>query len=47
MNTAPTYLFEASERPSLPLHRVPLIEATAQSLAGYGCLVDDPAGFRA
>jgi hypothetical protein len=44
-NNAPTYLFEASERPSLPLHPVPLIEATEQSLAGYGCLVDDPDGF--
>lgn len=42
MNTAPTHLFEASERPSLPLHRVPLIEATEESRAGYGRLVDDP-----
>lgn len=42
MNIAPTYLFEANEKPSLPLHSVPLIEATEHSLAGYGCLVDHP-----
>ena len=45
MNIAPTYIFEAGDKPSLPLHRVPLIEATEQSLAGYGRLVDDPDGF--
>ena len=45
MKSAPTYIFEASEKPSLPLHPVPLIEATAQSLEGYGRLVDDADGF--
>ncbi|UCH74882.1 MAG: ureidoglycolate lyase [Rhodospirillales bacterium] len=42
MADAPRYLFEAAEKPSLPLVEVPLIEATEASLAGYGCLVDDP-----
>ena len=42
MADAPRYLFEAAEKPSLPLVAVPLIEATEASLAGYGCLVDDP-----
>ncbi|MFO0888839.1 MAG: hypothetical protein U0790_06785 [Isosphaeraceae bacterium] len=28
--------------PSLPWHEVPLVRATAVSLAGYGLLVDDP-----
>ena len=42
MNIAPSYLFEASERPSLPLHRVPLFEATEENLEGFGRLVDDP-----
>ncbi len=45
MNIAPTYLFDADEKPSLPLHRVPLIEATEETLEGYGCLVDNPEGF--
>jgi len=40
--SAPTYIFEASEKPSLPLHEVPLIEATDESVKGYGRLVDDP-----
>lgn len=39
------YIFEASEKPSLPLISVPLIEATDDSVQEYGCLVDDPAGF--
>ena len=42
---APTYMFDASEKPSLPLHEVPLIIATEESVKGYGCLVDDPATF--
>jgi ureidoglycolate lyase len=42
MLDAPTYIFEANEKPSRDLHRVPLIEATAQSVEGYGCLVDNP-----
>lgn len=39
---APTYLFEANQKPSLDLVDVPLIEATADSVEGYGYLVDDP-----
>ncbi len=42
---APTYIFEASEKPSLPLHQVPLIEASEASVEGYGRLVDDYEGF--
>jgi len=42
---APQYLFDAATKPSLPWHDVPLIRATEQSVQGYGCLVDDPAGF--
>ncbi len=39
---APTYLFEANQKPSLDLVDVPLIEATAESVKDYGYLVDDP-----
>lgn len=39
---APTYLFEASDKPSLNLVDVPLIEATDDSVKGYGRLVDQP-----
>jgi len=39
---APNYLFEANQKPSLDLVDVPLIEATAESVKGYGYLVDDP-----
>lgn len=42
MTSNPQYLFEASEKASRPLHRVPLIEATPESTRGYGFLVDDP-----
>ena len=45
MQSAPTYIFEASEKPSLELFEVPLIVATEDSLRGYGCLVDDPQSF--
>jgi hypothetical protein len=38
----PQYLFESSEKPSRPLHLVPLIEATPESTRGYGFPVDDP-----
>lgn len=44
MQTAPRYIFEANEKPSLPLFPVPLVEATDESVKGYGYLVDDPAG---
>ncbi|GGH27419.1 ureidoglycolate lyase [Cribrihabitans marinus] len=43
--TSPQYLFEASSKPSLPLHEVPLIRATNETLKGYGCVVEDPDGF--
>ena len=39
------YRFDASEKPSLPLISVPLIEATDESVGQYGCLVDDPDNF--
>ena len=42
---APNYIFEANEKPTLELVEVPLIEATEQSVKGYGCLVDDPDNF--
>lgn len=42
---APRYIFKASEKPSLPLFDVPLIEATEESVKGYGHLVDDPENF--
>ena len=45
MQSDPTYIFEASEKPSLELFEVPLIVATEDSLRGYGCLVDDPQSF--
>ena len=41
----PEYIFEASSKPSLPWHQVPLIRATEETVRGYGCLVDDPEGF--
>jgi len=41
--SAPTYIFDAGDKPSLPLHPVPLVAATDDSVAGYGRLVDDPA----
>ncbi|MEM7168683.1 MAG: ureidoglycolate lyase [Pseudomonadota bacterium] len=40
--SAPTYLFEAGEKPSRPTLHVPVIEATDQTLEGYGRLVDHP-----
>lgn len=43
--SAPTYLFDPSEKPSLEVFDVPLIVATDNSVAGYGCLVDDPHNF--
>jgi hypothetical protein len=42
---APEYIFEASEKPSLPWHEVPLIRATDETVKEYGCLVDDPDTF--
>lgn len=43
--TAPEHIFEASSKPSLPWHEVPLIRATDDSVKGYGCLVDNPDEF--
>ena len=44
--SAPEYIFEASSKPSLPWHEVPLIRATDESLRRYGQLVKDPAEFQ-
>lgn len=43
--SSPQYIFDAKDKPSLKLHKVPLIEANAHSLEGYGQMVDDPEGF--
>ena len=40
--SAPNYIFEAKEKPSLDQVAVPLIRATEESVKGYGYLVDDP-----
>ncbi|WP_219821528.1 ureidoglycolate lyase [Sneathiella aquimaris] len=42
MHSAPTYLFDAQEKPSLPLCDVPLVRATEKTVRGYGMLVDSP-----
>ena len=39
---APQYMFDATTKPSLPHHRVPLLIANDQSLEGYGNLVRHP-----
>jgi len=39
---SPVYIFDSAEKPSLPIHRVPLIRATDETVAGYGRMVDDP-----
>ena len=44
-DNAPTYIFDTADKPRLPLHDVPLIEASAETLDGYGCLVDSAEGF--
>ncbi len=41
---APKYIFEASDKPSLPWHEVPLIRATDGSVERYGCMVDNADG---
>ncbi|MFP6705797.1 MAG: ureidoglycolate lyase [Alphaproteobacteria bacterium] len=43
--TAPVYLFDAAEKPSLELFEIPLVIATDASVADYGCLVDNPNDF--
>jgi len=40
--SAPNYLFDAKQKPSLDQFAIPLIEATEESVKGYGYLVDDP-----
>lgn len=45
MNNAPQYIFEASEKPTRPLHSVPLVIATEETVKEYGYLVKDPDGF--
>ena len=40
--SAPEYLFDPSDKPALPLHDVPLIVATDESVRGYGALVEHP-----
>jgi len=44
-NTAPTYLFDVADKPSLPVINVPVIVATDETLQGYGQMVDDPDDF--
>ena len=39
---APQYLFDPSDKPALPLHDVPLIVATDESVQDYGALVEHP-----
>ena len=39
---APQYLFDPSDKPALPLHDVPMIVATDESVRGYGALVEHP-----
>ena len=41
-STAPQYLFDPDSKPTLPQVEVPLVEATVESVAGYGVLVEDP-----
>lgn len=43
--SAPVYIFDASEKPTLEQVAVPIIEATEESVKGYGRMVDDPEGF--
>lgn len=40
--TAPNLAPNAGDMPSLPLHEIPLVEATAKTLTGYGGLVSQP-----
>lgn len=43
MPNSPEYLFDAKDKPSLPLYEAPLIQASEETIHGYGFLVDDPA----
>lgn len=40
--SAPSYIFNAADKPSLALHDVPLVVATNRSVQEYGSLVDSP-----
>jgi ureidoglycolate lyase/seryl-tRNA synthetase len=40
--SAPKYLFYPKEKPSLPLHDIPVVTATDSSVEPFGLLVDDP-----
>ena len=42
MNHASSYIFQASEKPTLPLVEVPLITASPESVKEFGFLVDTP-----
>jgi len=44
MAAAPDYL-NPQIPPNLKQHRIPVIDATAESIRGFGQLVDDPEGF--
>ena len=46
MSNSPQYLFDAKDKPSLPLHEIPLLQASEETTRGYGFLVDDPARDR-
>ena len=39
---APNLAPKGKDMPTLPMHEIPLIEATNENLKGYGRLVDDP-----
>lgn len=36
------YLFDAKDKPELPLQKVPLVKATELNVQGYGSLIDNP-----
>ena len=38
----PEYLFDAAEKPDLPLYNVPLIVATEETVDGYGSMINHP-----
>ena len=44
-HSAPVYLFDSKDKPSLPILDVPLVTATEDSVEGYGYLVEDPESF--
>ena len=40
--SVPKYLFDPRDKPSLPLHDIPVVTATDSSVEPFGFLVDDP-----